>query len=735
MSPEAFPWKWCQLMSVLNDEIDSGMQGTPPSVEGTLAGQLARRLDPVLLLFLLGLITEIVLAVNVSEHAIQAGGLVTLVTLSFMAWFWLTLSGGLFFVARFSATGRFKPFTCLVMVGIVWSLLFTYVASWAVYFQTGRFANLETIRFTVSNFSMLHDYLAAADPRQFILAGLLGLSIFLAVFLLVRQYQKPGSQHQPNRFLGIAWLIVTLALVVTMNPVVVDASAQRRASNLNRLSGYLNPAASMVVSSWEFLSQPRIECCLNESELVPLADSPVVQPIRRMNVIMVAVESLRADTIGLQHQGQPVLPNLNRLAEQSLVWNKAYAQSTHSDYADVCLVSSLYPLRRQHHHFYHQDDPWPKTLIYDVLKPAGYATAIISSQNEAWGAMDQFLQTDGLDLFYHPETSSAPTYFSEKDTGFSREKELGTLVAGKFPDRHTTDVAIDWIQRQSRQGTPFYLSMNLQSSHFPYLLPPDVQRPFQPSALPDSVKFACYPKERVPVVRNAYFNGIHECDHQIGRLIEQLKQMGIWEDTILVVTGENGEAFHENGCIGHAGNPKEPVIHVANLFSAPGLLSPGTDDYPMEHVDLVPTIMGLLGVEPHPNFQGIDVLAEDRTPLNERLIFSHVSSPIAQADSIQYAGRWKFLTTQQFPEGQLFDLHEDPGESQDVGDQYPELRRFLAAGLKQWRARQLSYYYHSKYYRNFYPPRPPSVQEICDAAHFEFSGIGQPLAETEPASR
>ena len=135
-------------------------------------------------------------------------------------------------------------------------------------------------------------------------------------------------------------------------------------------------------------------------------------------------------------------------------------------------------------------------------------------------------------------------------------------MAGKFPDRHTTDVAIDWIQRQSRQGTPFYLSMNLQSSHFPYLVPPDVERPFQPSDLPDSVKFACYPREQVPVVRNAYFNGIHECDRQIGRLIDQLKQMGIWENTILVVTGENGEAFHENGCIGHACNPKEAVIHV-----------------------------------------------------------------------------------------------------------------------------------------------------------------------------
>ena len=204
---------------------------------------------------------------------------------------------------------------------------------------------------------------------------------------------------------------------------------------------------------------------------------------RLPSIIIVAVESLRHDTIHQVHQGQEILPHINRLARQGLHLTRAYAESTHSDYADVCLVSSLYPLRTRRHHYYGPTDPWPRTLIYDLLEPRGYATAIISSQNECWGGMDHFLSRPSLQLFYHPETSGQATVMSDMDSGFAREVRLGGLVAGKFPDDHTTDVTIDWITQQVRADRPFFVSMNFQSSHFPYLLPESVPRPFRPCDL------------------------------------------------------------------------------------------------------------------------------------------------------------------------------------------------------------------------------------------------------------
>ena len=146
---------------------------------------------------------------------------------------------------------------------------------------------------------------------------------------------------------------------------------------------------------------------------------------------------------------------------------------------------------------------------------------------------------------------------------------------------------------QESNGKPFFLAMNTQSSHFPYLIPDDCPRPFQPCDLDSDVSFVGYPVEKTPHVRNAYYNGLAESDRQIGRLVDKLTEWGLLDDVILVITGENGEAFHENGAISHAGNPVEPVIHVAAVVYWPGLIEPRMEDYPFEHVDLAPTLCGL----------------------------------------------------------------------------------------------------------------------------------------------
>lgn len=668
--------------------------------------------EPLVILFFVGMLLETAVAASQADHALWTGGIVSIVATMYMVWFWfsVTCSAGLL-VALYRYFNQSK-IVGLAILGVAVAATFAYLVSWGIYLQTGRFANYETVRFMLFNWSMLEDYMMAADRTQVFWGAVFCLATIVAVPLIGIWIYRCHKLTQVGSKARIGWAFLTIAMVMPLNHLLHDMSWQRLFGNLDRLTGCLNPGASLFASAWEIWYTEPIEDCLDESKLTPISMASVAHPQRKKNIIIVAVESLRPDMIGFEHQGKQVLPNINQLAQTSLTWSKAYAQSTHSDYADVCIVSSLYPLRSRRHHFYHHDDPWPKTTLYDVLRPHGYSTAIISSQNEAWGCMDEFLQTDGLDFFYHPQNSDAPSIVSERDPGFYMENLSGALVAGKFADGHTADIAIDWITTQTRAQNPFYLSMNLQSSHFPYLIPDDVPTPFQPCELPVSVKFSSYEPSLVPVVRNAYYNGIHECDRQIGRLIEHLKSLGVWENTILVVTGENGEAFHENGCVGHACNPNEPVIHIANLISAPGLLDGGETDYPMEHVDLCPTLLGLLGSSNHGNFQGIDVLSPNRPEVTERLLFSHVLSPIAVGDSVQFAGRWKFMTTHEYPGGLLFDLENDPGESNDLSSSLPNLRNFLFEALETWRGRQLAYYYLPKYYTNYFPPKPPTVSEI-----------------------
>ena len=195
----------------------------------------------------------------------------------------------------------------------------------------------------------------------------------------------------------------------------------------------------------------------------------------------------------------------------------------------------------------------------------------------------------------------------------------------------------------------------------------------------------------------------------MGRLVGALSELGLLADTILVVTGENGEAFHELGSVGHARQPIEPAIRVANVFHAPNLLQPGTDDYPFEHVDLVPTLLALVGLPPSANFQGIDVLSAARPPLAERLLFFHVLNPLSRADAVLWAGRWKYVQDYNSGLTALYDLASDAGESVNVSGSNTATAERLRQVLLTWRQRQLAYYHYPMYYQYYFPPRPPRL--------------------------
>jgi arylsulfatase A-like enzyme len=669
---------------------------------------------PAAVLALAGIGLEIAFASSRSGHALWSGGWGSLQAATFLLWFWLTASWCAYFIARVAQGLSSSPSTtkrrlmpafvlCTAAAATV-----AYIVSWGVFLQTGRFANWEAIRFTFTNLYMLSEYFKVADAMQFVWLGLILVTLLLGLPPLARSLNHAGLRgpSQLRWRLGV-WLARLLVVSLSQSRVAADMSLPRRITRVVEFRHCLNPLLTLFCSTMDAWQEEPIAACLDPAELVPLSPSIAIVPAsgKQRSVIIIAIESLRSDVIHLRHQGREVTPNINKLARNGLHLTRAYSQSTHSDYADVCLVSSLYPLRTRHHHYYRAEDPWPKTLLYDLLDPQGYDTAIISSQNEVWGGMDQFLRTPGLNHFYHPQTSSAPTAFSKRDPGVMREIQAGALSAGNFDDSHTTDMALEWIE--SRGDRPFFLATTFQDSHFPYALPNDRPLPFQPCHLDDDIKFSSYPKEKVPQVRNAYYNALAESDRQIGRFVQKLRELGKLDEVILVVTGENGEAFHENGEIGHACNPVEPAIHIAAVIHAPELISPREENYPFEHVDLAPTLCGLLGVEPSPNFQGIDILAENRPQADDRLLFFHVLSPIARADAVLRGGRWKYVVSRDRPQGVLLDIVADPQERDDLSGDKPELAAELAQLLAQWRQRQLAYYHYPQYYGRYSPPRPP----------------------------
>ncbi len=582
---------------------------------------------------------------------------------------------------------------------VVWLVL-----SWGFYDATGRFGGLESARFAYENLGMLVRYALQVEPIRILSFG---VGAVLVAWLWGQGVRRWTGGRR--RRLGFAW-----GGAVLLASALGWALAASYGESLRVWEG--QPLASLV---GRLLSpQEKLGDCLQVSDLREREDlerggsvALAHEPSAPWSVLWIAVESLRPDVLGREHQGQEVMPHLKAIAADAMVFSRVWAASTHSDYSDVSALSGTYPLRSRRHHYYRTTDPWPRPLVWNLLSAAGYRTALISAQNEAWGSMDQFLATDGLDLLWDSRVAAAEGFATRAafgDEAFRHEVDSG-LRAGKLDDALVTDRALEWLANVASPDVPFLLSLNFQSSHFPYELASEAGRPFAPSDFDFEPSFTWYPPSETETVRNAYYNALFYVDRQLGRLTRGLEELGLAERTLLVVYGENGEAFHENGQVTHAGAPYEAGLRVPVVI-ADGRREAQEIDYPMSLVDLPPTVAGLLGLPADPAWQGIDVL---RPPHEapDRVLFFHNENPITRADGVVLGGRWKYWHDREIDTGFLFDLEADPSEQRRLRE--VDVSGPLEDLVAEFRCRQLRYYEHPLWPSLYQPPAPPGVESAA----------------------
>ncbi len=417
--------------------------------------------------------------------------------------------------------------------------------------------------------------------------------------------------------------------------------------------------------------------------------------IRRLNVVVVLYESSQPSTLRSFGGKTLVMPALDALAEKSARFSM-YAQAPQSNYAQPTILSSEYPLRDPVHHTYPDHPGYPRVLMYDILKKLGWRTALISSQNEFWGNMHAFFDTGGLDYFFHSESFKGAT-IPDEDPGFAAwAKNWGH--SGKLDDKITMDEAIRWIDRDSTQ--PFFVYINLQNSHFPYSTPDDFPKRFQPYKIDFPYAFGNYPPDKVNVVKNRWYNALSYVDSQIGRLVQHLKETKTLDHTLLLISADHGEAFYEHGFVCHASAIYNEAVRVPAVLYGPGV-EPGSYPALSQAVNVAPTVLGRLGLPPHPAFQGRDLLSGPPDPNRSAYIISQ--TPISHQTALVHGG-WKLIYDYFYESYLLFDLVHDPGEQHDRANEEPGRLRVLAAELHAWENAQLDYYASPARWHSTYPP-------------------------------
>lgn len=583
--------------------------------------------------------------------------------------------------------------------------------SWGLYYGTSQMLSAEAVLFAMGNGAALGKHFLEFNPLLLVVlplamaGGALAAGTYLARPVLARRTRtEPIVLGTWFFLLGLCWVARSLTLASSVEIArdrttgELEVGAQRFARYARREAGPLTTLVSSEFADWAGTASrwpaPRLALPIHERPRVAMASYVATVPAdaKRWNVVVILVESLRHDALTLLGGRRMVMPRLEDLARRSLTLSRAYANATHSSLADPSALSSQHPLRAAGARDYPTVIAYPRVLLWDLLAPRGYRTAIVSSQNEHWAGMLNFLRTPSLEVLFHAETYHQ-TYMPTGDAGFAGWAKR-FQNSGKVDDRDTIDELIRVIGTSEE---PLAVYTNLQNSHFPYRFPPE-GAPFEPHTADFAFTFASVPKDKRFVVENRYHNALHYVDAQLGRLFDALEQKGLWDETIVIVTGDTGQAFFEHGVGGHGSTPYDELIHVPFVVHAPGLEAVVSSRV-SQQLDILPTIVDLLGMPPHPALAGRSVVPGHAAAVP---VFSVVQVP--NLSEISVIDGWLKLIVGGDGRRELYDLAHDPHERNNLWSVRVSEGKRLENLIGSFRATQLAYYETPERFAREFPP-------------------------------
>jgi arylsulfatase A-like enzyme len=201
----------------------------------------------------------------------------------------------------------------------------------------------------------------------------------------------------------------------------------------------------------------------------------------------------------------------------------------------------------------------------------------------------------------------------------------------------------------------------------------------------------------VPVGLERYAQEAELIDREIGRLLQGLREQGLAERTLIVVSNDHGEGLWNHELPGHVEQLYGEAVHSPALVYLPGRIAPQLVDVPAQHVDLLPTVLDLLGLPAKPDVQGqslagalrgLDGNSTSRGAASalspDRELYLQTFPPEAGADKrALLRGRWKLITTEPGGRRELYDLAGDPAELVDRSAERPDLVNPMAARLAE----------------------------------------------------
>ena len=314
----------------------------------------------------------------------------------------------------------------------------------------------------------------------------------------------------------------------------------------------------------------------------------------RPNILFILIDSLRADHLRVYGYEKDTADTIEALARKGSVFDQHIATASQTVPSTVSIMTSQFPAEHGFRHrsdgqFIAQPPHFPEKLVFlaELFSNAGYDTAgymgcpFLVARNGFRQGFHEFLYSSGIG-----ETLTSP--------------------------------AIEWMKAQSTNANPFFLYIHYFDVHWPYSPPEDYRHRFAPpeggtlvynhgivsdvSATDLEYTIAMYDAE------------IAYTDDQIARLLDTLDELGVRENTVIVITADHGDEFMDHGGMGHGTTVYGELIRVPLIIAYPPAFEAGRRiGFLTRHIDLGPSLLALAGIRKPPSFRGHELARAEET--------------------------------------------------------------------------------------------------------------------------
>ncbi len=396
------------------------------------------------------------------------------------------------------------------------------------------------------------------------------------------------------------------------------------------------------------------------------------EPVEPVNVLLVTLDTVRADHLGSYGFPADITPNLDRFAAQATRFERAFSTASVTPVSHASILTGRYPyshgLRVLSADGSFRLDPGIPSLA-GTLREAGFRTGAVHS---SFTVSDYFGFRNGFDFFDSFETK-LEKQGKFADWGLKKNQRRADI---------TTDIAIDFLDAGNQ---PFFLWVHYWDMHDPILLPDD-------EFMPPEDELEVNRWGAIQPNRALYAAEIRYMDHHLGRLLDALKTRGLDRDTLVAIVADHGEGLGDHGWRFHRLLYQEQ-IRVPLLLRIPGVEGGRTIADLVRSIDVFPTVLDYFGIPIPDGIQGRSL-----RPLLEG---NHEAPRVAYADQINVFDRnammiqhrpkdlllhsvqdqrWKLIYRPLLPEAsELYDLEQDPDEMNNLfRADHPEAKRLLA---------------------------------------------------------